>query len=244
MQSSNRWSLYIKLAGSEITTTVCVQAEMILLFQIAQRSGKCWGLFQSFLGPIPRRCETQLSSRVTGVGLMELVMEPDMSCGEEAAAAVRELQLILQALGTCQANMSGTEIPLCLCLCFSLSLSLFPELLNFWTQTYFPLGVHVCPSFSTEGQMRVDANVSVHRPGEPLGVRTEVKNINSVRYLARAIGTLTMFGGEGQQAGWRVRQVFRDALWTLLHVIGLNMSMSAGHSESKDLFHCVTLKVL
>ncbi|KAK7929471.1 hypothetical protein WMY93_005866 [Mugilogobius chulae] len=38
-----------------------------------------------------------------------------------------------------------------------------------------------------EGQLRVDANVSVHRPGEPLGVRTEVKNINSARYLARAI---------------------------------------------------------
>ena len=44
-----------------------------------------------------------------GVGLMELVMEPDMSCGEEAAAAVRELQLILQALGTCQGNMSGRD---------------------------------------------------------------------------------------------------------------------------------------
>lgn len=43
---------------------------------------------------------------------MELVMEPDMSCGEEAAAAVRELQLILQALGTCQGNMSGMEIAL------------------------------------------------------------------------------------------------------------------------------------
>lgn len=41
-------------------------------------------------------------------------MEPDMSCGEEAAAAVRELQLILQALGTCQGNMSGMEIHLCL----------------------------------------------------------------------------------------------------------------------------------
>lgn len=34
----------------------------------------------------------------------------------------------------------------------------------------------------------MDANVSVHRPGEPLGVRAEVKNINSIRYLARAIG--------------------------------------------------------
>ncbi|XP_073432366.1 glutamyl-tRNA(Gln) amidotransferase subunit B, mitochondrial isoform X5 [Dendrobates tinctorius] len=38
-----------------------------------------------------------------------------------------------------------------------------------------------------EGQLRVDANVSVHLPGEPFGVRTEVKNINSARFLAKAI---------------------------------------------------------
>lgn len=43
-------------------------------------------------------------------------------------------------------------------------------------------------SLLSEGQLRVDANVSVHRPGEPLGVRTEVKNLNSARFLARAIG--------------------------------------------------------
>lgn len=36
-----------------------------------------------------------------------MVLEPDMSCGEEAATAVRELQLILQALGTSRANMAG-----------------------------------------------------------------------------------------------------------------------------------------
>lgn len=34
-----------------------------------------------------------------------------MSCGEEAATAVRELQLILQALGTSQANMAGRATP-------------------------------------------------------------------------------------------------------------------------------------
>uniref|UniRef100_A0A8D0HEX7 Glutamyl-tRNA(Gln) amidotransferase subunit B, mitochondrial n=1 Tax=Sphenodon punctatus TaxID=8508 RepID=A0A8D0HEX7_SPHPU len=38
-----------------------------------------------------------------------------------------------------------------------------------------------------EGQLRVDANISVHRPGEPYGVRTEVKNLNSARFLAKAI---------------------------------------------------------
>ena len=35
--------------------------------------------------------------------------------------------------------------------------------------------------------MRVDANVSVREPGGPLGTRCEIKNLNSVRSLGRAI---------------------------------------------------------
>ncbi|MEX0830990.1 MAG: Asp-tRNA(Asn)/Glu-tRNA(Gln) amidotransferase subunit GatB [Nitriliruptoraceae bacterium] len=38
-----------------------------------------------------------------------------------------------------------------------------------------------------EGSIRCDANVSVRRPGEPLGTRCEIKNLNSVRSLGRAI---------------------------------------------------------
>ncbi len=38
-----------------------------------------------------------------------------------------------------------------------------------------------------EGSLRVDANVSVRRPGEPFGTRCEVKNLNSLRSLGRAI---------------------------------------------------------
>ena len=38
-----------------------------------------------------------------------------------------------------------------------------------------------------EGSMRVDANVSVHQPGTPFGTRCEIKNVNSVRSLGRAI---------------------------------------------------------
>jgi aspartyl-tRNA(Asn)/glutamyl-tRNA(Gln) amidotransferase subunit B len=38
-----------------------------------------------------------------------------------------------------------------------------------------------------EGSMRCDANISVRRPGEPFGTRAEVKNMNSVRSLGRAI---------------------------------------------------------
>ncbi len=39
-----------------------------------------------------------------------------------------------------------------------------------------------------EGSMRVDANVSVRRgPNEPFGTRCEIKNVNSIRSLGRAI---------------------------------------------------------
>lgn len=38
-----------------------------------------------------------------------------------------------------------------------------------------------------EGSMRCDANVSVHRIGEPFGTRCEIKNVNSIRSLGRAI---------------------------------------------------------
>jgi aspartyl-tRNA(Asn)/glutamyl-tRNA(Gln) amidotransferase subunit B len=38
-----------------------------------------------------------------------------------------------------------------------------------------------------EGSMRIDANVSVHHPDEPFGTRCEIKNLNSLRSLGRAI---------------------------------------------------------
>jgi len=38
-----------------------------------------------------------------------------------------------------------------------------------------------------EGAMRADVNVSVRRPGEPLGTRCEIKNVNSIRFVRQAI---------------------------------------------------------
>ena len=38
-----------------------------------------------------------------------------------------------------------------------------------------------------EGSLRADVNVSVHKPGEPLGTRTEMKNMNSFRSIVRGI---------------------------------------------------------
>ena len=38
-----------------------------------------------------------------------------------------------------------------------------------------------------EGSMRCDVNVSVRRPGEDLGTRTETKNVNSIRFVKQVI---------------------------------------------------------
>ncbi len=38
-----------------------------------------------------------------------------------------------------------------------------------------------------KGSLRCDANVSLHRPGEALGTRVEIKNLNSMRHVRRAL---------------------------------------------------------
>jgi len=45
----------------------------------------------------------------------------------------------------------------------------------------------ICDGNMEEGSLRCDANVSVHRRGEPLGTRAEIKNVNSFRFLRNAI---------------------------------------------------------
>ena len=45
----------------------------------------------------------------------------------------------------------------------------------------------ICDGNMQEGSFRCDANVSVRRPGAPLGTRTELKNLNSFRFIERAI---------------------------------------------------------
>jgi len=47
--------------------------------------------------------------------------------------------------------------------------------------------IDICDGNMQEGSFRCDANVSVRRPGGPLGTRAEIKNLNSFRFLERAI---------------------------------------------------------
>ena len=44
-----------------------------------------------------------------------------------------------------------------------------------------------CDGNMEEGSLRCDCNVSVRRPGAPLGTRCEIKNVNSIRYVMQAI---------------------------------------------------------
>ena len=47
--------------------------------------------------------------------------------------------------------------------------------------------IGICDGNMQEGSFRCDANVSVRRPGEPLGTRCEIKNLNSFRFMEQAI---------------------------------------------------------
>ncbi len=44
-----------------------------------------------------------------------------------------------------------------------------------------------CDGNMDQGSMRADVNVSVRKPGEPFGTRTETKNVNSIRFVMQAI---------------------------------------------------------
>jgi len=44
-----------------------------------------------------------------------------------------------------------------------------------------------CDGDMEKGNLRADVNVSVRKPGDPLGTRCEIKNVNSYRYIQQAI---------------------------------------------------------
>lgn len=81
----------------------------------------------------------------SGVPLIEIVSEPDMSSEKEVIAYLEKLRMIIQYLGASDCKLQ-------------------------------------------EGSMRADVNLSVRKTGkEEFGTRTEMKNLNSFRAIARAI---------------------------------------------------------
>jgi aspartyl-tRNA(Asn)/glutamyl-tRNA(Gln) amidotransferase subunit B len=64
-----------------------------------------------------------------------------------------------------------------------------------------------CDGDMEKGNLRADVNVSVRRPGDPLGTRCEIKNVNSIRFVGmaadcearRQIGVIEDGGTIGQE---------------------------------------------
>jgi len=93
--------------------------------------------------------DSQYSSFVdlnrTGVPLIEIVSEPEMSSADEAVSYMKKLRAILMYIGVCDGNIE-------------------------------------------EGSLSCDANASVRPRGtDGLGTKTEIKNVNSFRYVQKAI---------------------------------------------------------
>ena len=64
----------------------------------------------------------------------------------------------------------------------------------------------ICDGNMQEGSFRCDANVSVRRPGAPLGTRREIKNLNSFRFHAQAIDAEVQWQIDLIEDGGTVRQ--------------------------------------
>jgi len=88
--------------------------------------------------------KTRIDFNRAGVGLLEIVSEPDFRSKDEVLAYLARLSETLLYLGVSDCKMQ-------------------------------------------EGSLRADVNISVRPFGEALGVRTEMKNINSLKAIGRAI---------------------------------------------------------
>ncbi|MHB8668207.1 MAG: Asp-tRNA(Asn)/Glu-tRNA(Gln) amidotransferase subunit GatB [Burkholderiales bacterium] len=66
--------------------------------------------------------------------------------------------------------------------------------------------IGICDGNMQEGSFRCDANVSVRRPGAPLGTRREIKNLNSFRFLEDAINYEVRWQIETLQNGGSIQQ--------------------------------------
>jgi aspartyl-tRNA(Asn)/glutamyl-tRNA(Gln) amidotransferase subunit B len=66
-----------------------------------------------------------------------------------------------------------------------------------------------CDGDMEKGNLRADVNVSVRRPGEDLGTRCEIKNVNSYRYIQQAIAYESRRQVEILEDGGRILQETR-----------------------------------
>jgi aspartyl-tRNA(Asn)/glutamyl-tRNA(Gln) amidotransferase subunit B len=66
-----------------------------------------------------------------------------------------------------------------------------------------------CDGDMEKGNLRADVNVSVRKPGDKLGTRCEIKNVNSIRFIGQAIEVEARRQIDMIEAGETVRQETR-----------------------------------
>src|SRR5438105_6513409 len=66
--------------------------------------------------------------------------------------------------------------------------------------------IGICDGNMQEGSFRCDANVSVRRPGGPLGTRREIKNLNSFKFMQQAIDYEVQWQIEELEDGRAIQQ--------------------------------------
>jgi len=66
--------------------------------------------------------------------------------------------------------------------------------------------IGICDGNMQEGSFRCDANVSVRKPGEPLGTRREIKNLNSFKFMQQAIDYEVRWQIEQIEDGHKIQQ--------------------------------------
>ena len=127
------------VSGGSIDTTVNGEVQTVSLTRahLEEDAGK--SLHEEFSNA------TGIDLNRAGTPLLEIVSEPDIRSGAQAADYLRKLHNLVTSLGICDGNLQ-------------------------------------------DGSMRCDANVSIRRCGDSaLGTRTELKNINSFRFVERGI---------------------------------------------------------
>ena len=66
--------------------------------------------------------------------------------------------------------------------------------------------IGICDGNMQEGSFRCDVNVSVRKPGEPLGTRREIKNLNSFKFMQQAIDYEVQWQIDTLESGGKIQQ--------------------------------------
>ena len=66
--------------------------------------------------------------------------------------------------------------------------------------------IGICDGNMQEGSFRCDVNVSVRKPGEPLGTRREIKNLNSFKFMQQAIDYEVQWQIDTIEGGGKIQQ--------------------------------------